>query len=120
MMATDRTALICDLAETYGVLDYRELPVETLAALSAGLRENSRIRMKISGERTRADILLLAAAVDRLSFIAWSRTKDAEKGANRPRSIVDILSGKKDSGDIMAFDTAEEFEEAREEIIGEG
>ena len=86
MMATDRTALICDLAETYGVLNYRELPVETLAALSAGLRENSRIKMKLAGIKVESDIMLLAAAVDRLTWIAWTKTKDAEKGLNRPKS----------------------------------
>ena len=120
MMAVDKTALICDLAETYGVLNYKELPVETLAALSAGLRENSRIKMKIAGVKVQSDILLLAAAVDRLTFLAWSKTKDAEKGGNRPKSIVDILNGSVRESNIMAFDTAEEFEAAREEIIGRG
>jgi hypothetical protein len=118
MMAEDKTALICDLAETYGVLNYRELPVETLAALSVGLRENSRIKMKLSGTKAEPDILLLAAAVDRLTFLAWSKTKDAEKGRNRPRSIVDVITGKKSENDILAFDTAEEFEAARKSIIG--
>lgn len=120
MIAEDRTALICDLAETYGVLNYRELPVETLAALSAGLRENSRIKMKLSGAKVQSDILLLAAAVDRLTFLAWSKTKDAEKGRNRPESIVDMIHGIREKNNIMAFDTAEEFEAARIAIIGEG
>lgn len=118
MMATNKTALICDLAETYGVLNYKELPVETLAALSVGLRENSRIRMIMADNKVEQDVLLLAAAVDRLTFLAWSKTKDAEKGLNRPRSIVDIITGKSQKeNDIMAFNTAEEFEAARAEII---
>lgn len=118
MMATNKTALICDLAETYGVLNYKEIPVETLAALSVGLRENSRIRMIMADNKVEQDVLLLAAAVDRLTFLAWSKTKDAEKGLNRPRSIVDIITGKSQKeNDIMAFNTAEEFEAARAEII---
>ncbi len=117
-MATDKTALICDLAETYGVLNYKELPVETLAALSAGLRENSRIKMKMAGIKVRDDIMLLAAAVDRLTFLAWTKTKDSEKGLNKPKSIVDIIiKGTARSEDIMAFDTAEEFEAERARII---
>lgn len=120
MMATDRTALICDLAETYGVLNYRELPVETLAALSAGLRENSRIKMKLAGIKVESDIMLLAAAVDRLTWIAWTKTKDAEKGLNRPKSILASITGEKEESNIMAFDTAEEFEAEREKIIGKG
>lgn len=120
-MATDKTALICDLAETYGVLNYKELPVETLAALSAGLRENSRIKMKMAGTKVRDDIMLLAAAVDRLTFLAWTKTKDAEKGLNRPKSIVDIISkGTAHNENIMTFDTAEEFEAARARIIEGG
>lgn len=120
MMARDKTALICDLAETYGILNYRELPVETLAALSIGLRENSRIKMKMAGVKIQSEIMLLAAAVDRLTFLAWSRTEDAEKGRNRPKSIVDIISGTVKESNIMTFDTAEEFEAARAEIIGKG
>lgn len=120
MMAVDKTALICDLAEAYGVLNYKELPVETLAALSAGLRENSRIKMKMAGMKVESVIILLAAAVDRLTFLAWSKTKDAEKGQNRPKSIVDIINGSVKESNIMAFDTAEEFEAARAAIIGRG
>ena len=119
MLAVDRTALICDLAETYGILDYKVLPVETLAALSVGLRENSRIKMKLSGAKVKPDFLLLAAAVDRLSLLVWSKTKDAEKGRKRPKSLVEVLNGKKKESDVMAFNTAEEWEHAKAKIIGE-
>ena len=120
MMAADRTAWICDLAETYGILDYRALPVETLAALSAGLRENSRIKMKLSGTKIPSDTMLLAAAVDRLTLIVWSKTKDGAAGRNRPGSIMDILIGSVRENDIMAFDTAEDFEAEKARILGEG
>ena len=119
MLAVDRTALICDLAETYGILDYKVLPVETLAALSVGLRENSRIKMKLSGAKVKPDFLLLAAAVDRLSLLVWSKTKDAEQGRKRPKSLVEVLNGKKKESDVMAFNTAEEWERAKAKIIGE-
>lgn len=119
MLAVDRTALICDLAETYGILDYKVLPVETLAALSVGLRENSRIKMKLSGAKVKPDFLLLAAAVDRLSLLVWSKTKDAEKGRKRPKSLVEVLNGKKKESDVMAFNTVEEWERAKAKIIGE-
>lgn len=118
MLAVDRTALICDLAETYGILDYKVLPVETLAALSVGLRENSRIKMKLSGAKVQPDFLLLAAAVDRLSLLVWSKTKDAEKGRKIPKSLVEVLNGKKKESDVMAFNTAEEWESAKAKIIG--
>lgn len=119
MIATDRTAWICDLAETYGVLNYKELPVETLAALSVGLRDTSRIKMKLAGEKIASDIMLLAAAVDRLTFIAWTKTKAAEKGTNRPKSILSAMQEGGSGSNVVAFDTAEEFEAARSRIIGE-
>ena len=119
MLAVDRTALICDLAETYGILDYKVLPVETLAALSVGLRENSRIKMKLSGAKVQPDFLLLAAAVDRLSLLVWSKTKEAEKGRKRPKLLVEVLNGKKKESDVMAFNTVEEWERAKAKIIGE-
>lgn len=40
--------MICDLAEYYHIYDYKQLPVETLAILVYGLRDNSRIKMIIA------------------------------------------------------------------------
>jgi len=124
MLRTDETALICDLAETYGVLDWRALPLKTAAALSAGLRDDSRIVMKISGRKVPNDTALLAAAVDRLSLLVWSKTKDAEKGRNRPDSILQSLIGagkekKKDKG-FTVFASVEDFEAARRQLLNGG
>lgn len=119
MVRTDETALICDLAETYGVLDWRALPLETVAALSSGLGDDSRIKMKISGRTVPTDTILLAAAVDKLSLLVWAKTKDAEKGINRPESIAAKLLGvgKEDDREYTLFRTPEEFEEARRRAI---
>ena len=108
------------MAETYGIMDYKALPVKTLAALCFGLRDNSRIKMKISGASVQPEILLLAAAVDRLSFLVCAKTKDAETGNNRPDSFVDILLGIRQESDTVGFDTAEEYEAARAEIMSGG
>lgn len=43
MIHADEDALICDLAETYHVLEYRRLPLMTVAALASGLRAGARI-----------------------------------------------------------------------------
>ena len=118
MLATDRNALLCDFAETYGILDFRALPVQTAAMLAVGLRDNSRIKMKLSGVTVQPELLLLAAAVDRLSLLVWSKTTDAETGENRPGSIVDTLTGVEETGDLEAYDTPEEFEKARAAILG--
>ena len=120
MIRTDETALICDLAETYGVLDWRALPLKTAAALASGLRDDSRIKMKISGAPADRTTILLASAVDRLTWLAWSKTKDAEKGRNRPESIVAkiIEAGQKKEPEYMSFRTTEEFDAAWKTATG--
>lgn len=119
MIVTDEDALICDLAETYGIFDYRALPLSLVATLSVGLRENSRIKMKLNGMKIPTDTLLLASAVDKLAWLVWANTEDAKNGWNRPKSITSILAGyeKEDPDAVMSFDTAEDFEEARQKIL---
>lgn len=120
MISADEDALICDLAETYGILDYKALPVGLLATLSAGLRENSRVKMALNKIRVPTDTLLLASAVDKLALILWSKTEDGVNGQNRPNSIAAYLMDqgeKKKDGAIMTFDTAEDFENARKKIL---
>lgn len=120
MISTSETDLICDLAETYGVLNYKALPVHTLAALSVGLRDDSRIKMRLNGINASTEIQLMAAAVDRLSLLVWAKTKDGIKGRNRPKSIVESINNAgKDNSDVMKFNTIEDFEAARKSIIEE-
>lgn len=111
MIKVDENALICDLAETYNILDYRSLPARLLATLSVGLRADSRIKLILSGQKTDEKTLLLASIVDRLSLLLWSKTKDCEKGRNKPSMIVDILLGEVETKKISAFYTSEDFED---------
>ena len=65
--------------------------------------------------------LLLARAVDHLAFLAWTKTKDAANGRNRPKSVVGLLMGQEQNGgDCEVFDSAEAFEAARKQILEEG
>ena len=119
MLAADEDMLICDLAETYGILDYRALPVRLLATLAAGLRDDSRTKMRISAIRTPQNTLLLAAIVDRLSLLVWAKTKDAQKGRNRPESVLAaVLKETGRQSPIVAYHDAESFEKAWEAITG--
>lgn len=120
MLRTDETALICDLAETYGVLDWKALPLKTAAALSAGLRDNSRVKMKLSGQKIDCETVLLAAIADRLSMLVWFRTKDGVNNRNRPESILTRLIGddqEQEEKDFRVFRTPEEFEAARRRAL---
>lgn len=102
------------------MLDYKALPVHLTAALFAGLKADSRIKMRLSGTKVPLDLVLSAAAVDRLSLLVWAQTKDAETGRNRPPSLVEELldGGGHQRGDIAAFASGEDFKAARSKIIG--
>ena len=118
MLEADEDALICDLAEAYGIYDYESLPLQTVATLSIGLRGDSRIKMKLSGsDLTRTD-LLLSVIADYLALILWAKTKDGLRGRNKPKSIREMFSTKKEN-DIVGFDSMEEFEKARQAILSE-
>ena len=113
MLSADREALLCDLAETYGIFDLSALPVPTVAMLAAGLRDDSRIKASLSGCRVPRRELLLAAAVDRLSLLVWGMSEDAQHGTSRPKSLVAAFLGETENGsDMITFATPEDFDAA--------
>lgn len=121
MINTDEDALICDLAETYHIYDYKSLPVQMVATFSVGLRADSRIKMKMSGMAAEPNTLLMTAIVDRLSILLWRQTEDGVKGINPPALIMDELLGVENQKEIISFTSGEEFEHERERILkGEG
>ena len=115
MIRTDKDDLICDLAETYHIYDYKALPVSLVASLVVGLREDSRIKMKLSGAKAPSEIILLASIIDRLSVLVWMQTKDAQKGRNRPKSLMISLFPKETKATV--YKTGEDFEKARKKLI---
>ena len=120
MISTDETALICDLAEEYGVLDWRALPVRTAAALAAGLRENSRIKMKLAGLKVEPKLMMLALIADRLGLLVWAQTKDGQKGRNRPESIVGKLTKEPEEEDkAVAYADGGAFMDAWKALTGQ-
>lgn len=109
MIRTDEDALICDLAETYNIYNYRSLPAKTVATFSVGLGENSRIKKKINGVDVDMEVLLLAAIADRLSILIWQRTEDGLKGKNLPTMIYDSLVKPIEQEKSMSFDSGDDF-----------
>lgn len=107
------------MAETYHILDYRALPVDLLATLALGLRDDSRVKLALSKTRVSADTLLLAAAVDRLSLLVYANTKDAKYKRNAPKSIVATLTerGERQKKDHLTFSSGAEFEAARAKLL---
>lgn len=121
MMEIDRDALVCDLAEVYGILDYKALPVPLLAALASGLRDNSRIKMKMNGQQIPVDTMLLAALVDQMAMSVWMWSENSKKGRDRPRPVLALLTGQEtQEEESPGFATPEEYERKRAEIIKGG
>lgn len=119
MIAADEEALICDFAETYGIYDYRKLPLKTAAILASGLRDNSRIKIKLSGLNAAPEMILNAAIADRAGMLVWMQSKDGAKNRNRPASILDkILNPEKKKEDVTTFATGQDFEDEWNRLSG--
>lgn len=118
MIILDEDALICDLAETYQIYDYRSLPLRLVATLAAGLRDNSRIKLLASGSPVAQDIILLAGIADRVDAIRYGFS-DAAKSGKKPPSLVEMLFGETTEKGNMSFKTSEEFNKALARAKGE-
>lgn len=117
MLQEDTDAFLCDMAETYHIYDIKAHPVSVIARLAAGLREDSRIRMKIAGQKLSNTDSLLALIFDKVNWLCWTKTKDAEKGRNAPKSLYRMLTGEEEQGEVTAYATPEDFETRRRELM---
>lgn len=117
MINLDESALICDLAETYGVYDYRQLPLHTAAVLAAGLRENARIIRKKEQVEGQPDLntQLLAIIADRL---VGAKPKDSLYYAIMGKAVQDEEADtKRIVGKV--YDSPEAFMKERYKTGGE-
>lgn len=123
MISCDEDALICDFAEVYHIYDYRSLPADMVATYAVGLRENSRIKVKMMKMNMPLEEYLMAAIFDAVNWLCWTHTKAAEKGGRPPERILDALQEKKKEekpeDDYLIFNSPEEFERARMRLLGE-
>ena len=121
MINLDEDALVCDLAETYQIYDYKQLPLNQVAVFAYGLRDDSRIKQIMSDQIVPLETTLLANIVDRLSISLWLQTKDVQQGVNRPKSIAELLkkNHKEESNerDYLVFESGEDFENYRKALL---
>lgn len=117
MLAVDKNAFICDLAETYNIYDYKRVPGRLLGILAAGLGENTRIGKKINGVKGTVTEVLLAQILDGVRFLCWAQTEDGRKGKHRPKSVASefFVSEDKNKAKTMSVD---DFERIRKKIVG--
>ena len=89
MINLDEEALICDLAEVYHIYNMEDYKPSYIGILANGLRESSRIKMKLADSKMNLNNTLQAAIADRLSILIWQNTEDGHKGINKPQSILE-------------------------------
>lgn len=120
-MALDEDALICDFAEYYHIYNIYEFPPEYIATLAKGLRDNSRIKLKLYGLKVDIEMLLLAHIVDNTAINIYAKTKDAKKGINKPPSFVELLSKKKETKEkAREFNSGADFDKEWRRLNGNG
>ena len=92
------------------MLYWRSLPLHLAATLAAGLPETSRSLRKAAGRTVNFETELLAYSADRLTQVLWWLNKDTSKP---PSVLADLYSlPDVDHGDVLCFDSAEEFDAA--------
>lgn len=117
MIKYDEFALICDLAETYQIYDYKTMPPLRVAIFASGLRDNSRIKLKMSNQKVSLETSLIAGISDSLNVLVWMNSADGQKGRNRPVLITSLLSEQKEKSETVTFSSGEDFESYRNSLI---
>lgn len=117
MLRADEGALICDLAESYGLFDYKTVPARLLGTLAAGLREDSRSKMLAYGQKVNKTEMLLAALMDGVNRIAWMLAAICPREGEPPKSVLDALMGRAETEAEEGM-TPEEYEEAWQQLTG--
>ena len=119
MSAGSEDDLICDFAEYYHVLYWRELPLKLAATLAIGLPADSRSKRRISGIDVPIETLLLAKITDLLATWVWWNSEDGSKGRNRPQSVVAALTASnKPEPKHRVFRTGNDFRSEYDRIAG--
>ena len=117
MIAIGEDLLICDFAETYHIYDYKQLPVTYAAILAVGLRNDSRIKMKLSETKGTFEERMMTMIYDTVNLIRYYHTQDAYDRVNAPELIYPQLfdnnyKPKKETVEYMRFSSGEDFKRA--------
>lgn len=106
--------LVCDLAEYYGIYDYKSMSPMLIATLTAGLREDSRTMLRIAGCRISCEKRLLALITDNTALLLRAYIQaHSKKRAPEHKSIFGQLMGieeKKETDTLKSFDSPDDFE----------
>ena len=93
--------------------------MQTVAVFSYGLRNDSRIKMKMRGDSYKLTELLLAMIYDRTAILQWYGSENGRRGVDPPEPITAKLLGidSKDDSDIASFASGEDYEARRAKLL---
>lgn len=115
MLNVDRTAVVCDLAETYHIFSMEQLPMRMVATLACGLKADSRIMTKMAGVKVSPPLLLLGALiVDEIRALRFGLVGDK---STKPVFVTDLMADGLPEKELKGFSTVKDYEEARRKII---
>lgn len=122
MLAGYKDDLLCDLAETYHIYDYKALPAEYLATLCCGLSSDSRIMMKLAGQQNVSKELLLADIADSLRAIVYAFS-DGSHEPEKWRTLIfqdaeEPDRKNKENHQVKAYASIEGFQNEWKRITG--
>lgn len=119
MIDANEDALICDLAETYHIYDYRSLPARMVATLAVGLRNDSRIKMFLSNEPLPFEQMMMVKIYDVLNWLAWVEIRTNSKSKSKPPERLEDRIRKKtaEKSDAQVFNTVADFEAERHKML---
>lgn len=107
--------MICDLAETYGIFDYKALRPDLVATLVIGLRPDSRVMMHLAKAKLNFQQTMMALIFDALQVIAFNQGH--KKHAKKPESLYKKLTTEPKKDELMSFDSPVAYEAWRKEHI---
>ena len=110
-MMCNEEAMICDLAEVYHIYNYEAYEPSFIAILVAGLREDSRSKMLLSGAKFSVDQALKMMIVDYLRLIVWMNR-------NKPKSLFEEIENADNVDNIIGFSDGKSFENAWNKMRG--
>lgn len=119
MLKFDKDALLCDLAETYQIYDFKQLPLTKVAVFSLGLKDDSRIKMKLRNQKLNLEEMLIVSIADSLKLLLWSKTKDAQKNRNMPVLWSSLFEEPKEKKEAV-FSSGKDFEKERKKLLRKG
>lgn len=120
MLSFDRDALLCDMAETYGIYDIKAFKPKQIAMYACGLHPDSRIRSKLDGIYPMNTMEVLAHIADELKIIRHYFT--AEKSDPMPTFFTELIheDEKRSKKNAQGFQSGEAFDEAWKQLAEGG